>query len=129
MPIRSISTEKAPRAIGPYSQAVVANGFVFVAGQLPIDPLTGQIVSGDISSQTKRVLENISCILEAAGTSLDQVVKTTIFLRDLGQFDAVNEAYGQYFSENRPARATVEVSRLPKGAEIEIEAVAVFPKA
>lgn len=124
MAIRSISTEKAPQAIGPYSQAIVANGLVFVAGQIPLDPQTGQIVDGNIASQARRVLENIRSILKAAGTDLDKVLKTTIFLRDLKHFDAVNAVYGEYFSEHRPARSTVEVSGLPKGAGIEIEVIA-----
>lgn len=122
--MQHISTEKSPQAIGPYSQAIVANGFVFVAGQLPIDPRTGQIMSGGIVSQTSQAMENIGCILEAAGTGLDRVVKATIFLKDLGNFDAVNEVYGRYFSATRPARSTVEVSRLPRDAGIEIEVIA-----
>ena len=121
---RVISTDKAPAAIGPYSQAIVANGFVFVSGQIPIDPATGQIEPGGIAEQAKRVLENLKAVLEAAGSSLADVVKTTIYITDLSNFAVVNEVYGGYFEIDPPARATVEVCRLPKDALIEIEAVA-----
>ncbi len=119
-----ISTSEAPRAIGPYSQAIRAGSFVFVSGQIPIEPTTGEMVSGDIQSQTRRVMENIKAVLEAAGGSLNSIVKTTIFLKSLEDFNSVNEIYGSFFKDAPPARATVEVSNLPKGARIEIEAVA-----
>ena len=120
-----IRTEKAPAAIGPYSQAIAASGFVFVAGQIPIDPATGAFVAGGIEEQTDRVLTNIKAILEAAGSSMDKVVKTTVFLADLSDFDAMNRVYGRYFEgAEPPARATVQVSRLPKGALVEIDAIA-----
>jgi 2-iminobutanoate/2-iminopropanoate deaminase len=119
-----IRTEEAPPAIGPYSQAIVANGLVFVAGQIPLDPHTGQTVPGDIRVQTRRVLENLKAVLAAAGSSMDRVVKTTVFLVDLNDFGAMNEIYGDYFRESPPARSTVQVARLPRGAAVEIEAVA-----
>lgn len=121
---KTISTSKAPQAIGPYSQAIQAGSFIFISGQIPIDPVSGELLSGDINSQTKRVLDNIKGVLEAIGSSLDSVVKTTIYLRNLGDFNSVNEVYGSYFKKEPPARATVEVSRLPKEAGVEIEAVA-----
>jgi 2-iminobutanoate/2-iminopropanoate deaminase len=121
---RVIKTEQAPPAIGPYSQAVVANGLVFAAGQIPLDPRTGQPVLGDVRVQTRRVLENLKAVLEAAGSSMDKVVKTTVFLRDLNDFGAMNEIYGEYFRENPPARSTVQVVKLPRDAAVEIEAVA-----
>lgn len=121
---RIVRTDDAPPAIGPYSQAVVAGGFVFAAGQVPLDPRTGQIVPGDIRLQTRRVMENLKAVLEAAGSSMDKVVKTTVFLRDLNDFGIMNEIYGQYFQENPPARSTVQVARLPREAAVEIEVVA-----
>ena len=121
---RVIKTEAAPPAIGPYSQAIVANGLIFAAGQLPLDPRTAQLVVGDVRVQTKRVLENLKAVLEAAGSSMDKVVKTTVFLRDLNDFGAMNEIYGQFFQENPPARSTVEIVRLARDAVVEIEAVA-----
>jgi 2-iminobutanoate/2-iminopropanoate deaminase len=121
---RVIKTEQAPPAIGPYSQAIAANGFVFAAGQIPLDPRTGQPVLGDVRVQTRRVLDNLKAVLEAAGSSMDQVVKTTVFLRDLNDFGAMNEIYGEYFKESPPARSTVQVVKLPRDASVEIEAVA-----
>lgn len=119
-----ISTEQGPKAIGPYSQAIRANGFVFVSGQIPIDPRTQQMVEGDVARQTARVLENLKGIVEGAGSSLARVVKTTVYLKDLGDFAAMNEVYGRYFPTNPPARATVEVARLPKEARVEIDLIA-----
>lgn len=121
----TVATKRAPGAIGPYSQAVKANGFVFVSGQLPIDPETGQIVSGDVKAQTKQVLENLKTILGASGSSLDNVVKTTVYMTDLKDFVSMNETYERFFGNNPPARATVEVARLPKDVAVEIEAIAV----
>jgi 2-iminobutanoate/2-iminopropanoate deaminase len=121
---RIVRTEEAPQAIGPYSQAVVAAGFVYTAGQLALDPHTGQLVPGDVRIQTKRVMENIKAILESAGSSLAGVVKTTIFLRDMNDFGAMNEIYGSYFQEDPPARSTVQVAKLPRDGAVEIEVVA-----
>ena len=119
-----IQTENAPAAIGPYSQAIKAGGFVFVSGQIPIDPKTGQFVAGGIAEQTERVLKNLSAVLEAAGSSLDQVVKTTVFLADMKEFAGMNEVYAKFFSEPPPARATVAAAGLPRDALVEIEVVA-----
>lgn len=119
-----ISTEEAPSAIGPYSQAVKAGHFLFVSGQLPINPETGDLVSGSIKEKTGMVIENIKVILEKAGTDLDSVVKTTIFLTDMSDFSAVNSIYTRYFGNSPPARSTMQVAALPKGAEIEMEVVA-----
>ena len=119
-----ITTSEAPKAIGPYSQAVEANGFVFVSGQIPLDPKTGALVAGDIREQTKRVMENGKAILAAAGCGMDRVVKATIYLRDMNDFTAVNEIYGSYFPSEPPARATVAVARLPKDAAVEIDLIA-----
>ena len=123
---RIVMTEEAPQAIGPYSQAVVGGGFVFAAGQLALDPHTGQLVPGDVRIQTKRVMENIKAILESAGSSLANVVKTTVFLRDLNDFGAMNEIYGSYFQEDPPARSTVQVAKLPRDGAVEIEVVALL---
>lgn len=120
-----ISTPSAPKAIGPYSQATVHDGLVYLSGQIPLDPVTGQTVSGDIAEQTERVLENLKAVLEAAGSSLDQVLKTTVFLKDMAEFPVMNEVYARYFTANPPARATVEVARLPRDVRVEIEAIAV----
>ena len=120
-----ISTENAPGAIGPYSQAVKTGGMVFCSGQIPIDVTTGEFVSGDVAEQTEQVLKNLSAVLEAAGTSLNDVVKTTVFLADMNDFTAMNEVYGKYFSENKPARATVQAAGLPRGARVEIDCIAV----
>lgn len=119
-----IHTDSAPKAIGPYSQAIVSNGLVFCSGQIPLDPTSGAIVEGGIEEQTVRVLDNLKAVLEAAGASLDSVLKTTIFVKDLNDFAKVNEIYGRYFPVNPPARATVEVARLPRDVKVEIEAVA-----
>jgi 2-iminobutanoate/2-iminopropanoate deaminase len=120
-----ISTSEAPAAIGPYSQAVRSGNLLFCSGQIPLDPKSGQIVSGDIATQTRRVLDNIGAVLKAEGLTFENIVKTTIFLTDLGDFQTVNETYGSYFKQQPPARSTVQVSALPKGAKIEIEVVAV----
>jgi len=119
-----ISTDHAPKAIGPYSQAVVWNGVVYLSGQIPLDPATGQLIGGGIAEQTVRALENLKAVLEAAGSDLPHVLKTTVFLKDMGEFAAMNEVYGRYFSENPPARATVEAARLPRDVRVEIECVA-----
>lgn len=122
---KTIVTAKAPQAIGPYSQAVEANGFVLVSGQIALDPTTGAVVPGDVKEQTKRVMENGKAILAAAGCDMDRVVKSTIYLKSMGDFAAVNEIYGSYFPAEPPARATVEVSRLPKDVAVEIDFTAV----
>ena len=119
-----ISTKDAPQAIGPYSQAIRANGFVFVSGQIPIDPATQQIVPGDVAAQTDRVFKNLSGILQAAGSSLEKVVRAGVYLKNMGDFAAMNEVYGRYFTSAPPARATVEVSRLPKDVLVEIDVIA-----
>ena len=119
-----ISTDRGPRAIGPYSQAIRANGFLFLSGQTPLDPATQQLVVGNITEQTTRVLENLKGVLEAAGSSLDRVVKTTVYLKDMNDFAAMNEVYACYFPTDPPARATVEVARLPKDARVEIDLIA-----
>jgi 2-iminobutanoate/2-iminopropanoate deaminase len=119
-----ISTPRAPAAIGPYSQAIVANGFAFLSGQIPLDPSSGSLMEGGIEEQTARVLDNLKAVLEAAGSSLGAVVKTTVYLRDMGEFTAMNAVYAKYFTENPPARATVEAARLPKDVRIEIDCIA-----
>lgn len=121
----TISTENAPGAIGPYSQAVKVGDFVFCSGQIPIDPQTGDFVSDDVSEQTEQVLKNLTAVLQAAGTDLNGVVKTTVFLADMNDFAAMNEIYARYFAENKPARATVQAARLPRDARVEIECIAV----
>jgi 2-iminobutanoate/2-iminopropanoate deaminase len=123
---QSVSTPLAPKAIGPYSQAIRAGALLFVSGQVPIDPDTGYVVDGDITAQTHRVFQNLGAILKAAGASFDQVVRTTVFLADMNDFAEMNEVYGSYFSTPAPARATVQVSRLPKDAHIEIDLIASF---
>jgi 2-iminobutanoate/2-iminopropanoate deaminase len=120
----TIQTGEAPAAIGPYSQAVVAGGFVFVSGQIPIDPATGEFVPGGVAEQTEQVMRNLASILSAAGSSILDVVKTTVFLADMSDFAAMNEVYGRYFPEDPPARATVQAARLPRDARVEIEVVA-----
>ncbi len=120
-----ISTGAAPKAIGPYSQAIAWNGLIFLSGQIPLDPVSGQVVEGDIADQTERVLENLKAVLESAGSSLEAVVKTTVYLKDMAEFPVMNGVYGRYFTANPPARATVEVARLPRDVRVEIEAIAV----
>ena len=120
-----ISTENAPGAIGPYSQAVKTGGMVYCSGQIPIDIATGEFVSGGVAEQTEQVLKNLSAVLEAAESSLNNVVKTTVFLADMNDFTAMNEVYAKYFSENKPARATVQAAGLPRGARVEIDCIAV----
>lgn len=122
--MESIQTGHAPQAIGPYSQAVKVGGFVFCSGQIPLDPVTMQVIEGDARAQTERVLSNLRAVLEAAGSSLEQVVKTTVFLLDMNDFVAMNEVYATFFSNNRPARSTVQVARLPRDVRVEIEVVA-----
>ena len=119
-----IQTDAAPQAIGPYSQAIKVNGFVFASGQIPLDPATMQIIEGDVKVQTQRVLANLQAVLEGAGSSLDRVVKTTVFLADMADFGAMNEVYAGFFGESRPARSTVEVARLPRDARVEIDVIA-----
>lgn len=121
----TISTENAPGAIGPYSQAVKTGNMVFCSGQIPIDPATGEFVSNDVAEQTRQVLVNLSAVLKAAGTDLNNVVKTTVFLADMNDFTAMNEIYAEFFNENKPARATVQAARLPRDARVEIECIAV----
>ncbi|MGC9971771.1 MAG: RidA family protein [Bryobacteraceae bacterium] len=122
---QTIATAQAPKAIGPYSQAVTWNGLAFLSGQIPLDPATGQIVEGDIAVQTERVLDNLTAVLEACGSSLAQVLKTTVYLKDMGEFPRMNEVYARHFPENPPARATVEVARLPRDVRVEIDAIAI----
>jgi 2-iminobutanoate/2-iminopropanoate deaminase len=119
-----VATEGAPAAIGPYSQAVTAQGWVFCSGQIALDPDTGEVVGGDVGAQTDRVMRNLAAVLEAAGASLSSVVKTTVFLSDMADFQAMNEVYGRHFGEHRPARATVQAAGLPKAVKVEIECVA-----
>ena len=123
---QAIRTDRAPKAIGPYEQAIVANGFVFTAGQIPLDPKTGNIVEGGIAAQTRQVLENLRAVLEAAGASMDSVVKATVFLKNMSDFAAMNEVYSEYFATSKPARSTVAVAELPRGALVEIDLCAVL---
>jgi 2-iminobutanoate/2-iminopropanoate deaminase len=120
----SVQTENAPKAIGPYQQAIKANGFIYTAGQIPIDPKTANLVEGDISAQTRQVLENLKAVLEAGGSALDRVVKATVFLKNMADFAPMNEVYAQYLGSAKPARSTVAVAELPRGALIEIDLVA-----
>jgi 2-iminobutanoate/2-iminopropanoate deaminase len=124
MSLQTISTAGAPKAIGPYSQGISTNGFLFTAGQVALDPSTGELVAGGIAEQTQRALENLRAVLKAAGSSLEQVVKTTVFLVDMADFSDMNEVYGRVFGSHRPARSTVAVAALPKGARVEIEVIA-----
>jgi 2-iminobutanoate/2-iminopropanoate deaminase len=121
-----VLTDRGPKPIGPYSQAIKANGFLFASGQVPIDPKTNEFIGGDIQQQTERVLENVKGLLEAAGSNLHHVVKTTVFLKDMNDFTAMNEVYGRYFTSAPPARSTVAVAGLPKGALLEIEVIALI---
>ena len=123
--LRAVQTDKAPKAIGPYSQAIVAGDLVFCAGQVALDPKSGEVVSGDIREQVRRVLDNLAAVLDAAGSGMDRVVKTTVFLTDFAEFGAMNEVYAERFGAHRPARSTVQISFLPRGARIEIECIAV----
>jgi 2-iminobutanoate/2-iminopropanoate deaminase len=120
-----VATERAPGAIGPYSQAIRAGDFVFCSGQIPLDPKTQALIEGDVAAQTRQVMDNLQAVLEAAGASFAEVVKTTIYLKDMSDFAAVNQVYGERFEKNPPARATVEVARLPKDARVEIDAIAI----
>ncbi len=119
-----VATKEAPQAIGPYSQAIKTGGFVFSSGQIAIDPATGNVINGDVAAQTDRVMKNLAAVLAAAGSSLSKVVKTTVFLKSMGDFATMNEVYGRHFGSNRPARSTVEVARLPKDVLVEIEVIA-----
>jgi 2-iminobutanoate/2-iminopropanoate deaminase len=119
-----VSTPQAPKAIGPYSQAVIHNGIVYLSGQIPIDPATNQLIEGDVVAQTHRVLTNLKAVLEAAGSSLESVLKTTVFLKEMADFPKMNEVYGQYFSANPPARSTVQAAKLPRDVSVEIDAIA-----
>lgn len=123
-----ISTNNAPKAIGPYSQAIRAGGFVFASGQVAIDPATQQVITGDVAAQTDRVLKNLAGILEAAGSGIESVVRCTVFLKNMGDFSAMNEVYGRYFTASPPSRSTVEVSRLPKDVLVEIDAIGILRK-
>ncbi|MBL8178903.1 MAG: RidA family protein [Bryobacterales bacterium] len=120
-----VATDRAPKAIGPYSQATQYNGVVYLSGQIPLDPVTMQVIEGDVAAQTERVMENLKAVLEAAGSSFAQVLKTTVYLKDMGEFAKMNEVYGRYFPDNPPARATVEVARLPRDVRVEIECIAI----
>lgn len=119
-----IATKHGPSAIGPYSQAIRANGFIFISGQVAFDPATGQLIEGDIAAQTDRVLQNLKAIVEAAGSSLDKAVRTTVFLKDMGEFAKMNEVYARFFPSTPPARSTVEVARLPRDVRVEIDLIA-----
>jgi len=121
---KQVQTDKAPKAIGPYSQGIVANGFVFVSGQIPIDPATGELNTGTIEEQTRQVLKNLGAVLAAAGSSYEDVVKATVFLQDMNDFSKMNAVYGEFFTPPHPARAAVQVARLPRDVKVEIEAVA-----
>ena len=122
--LKTVVTDQAPDAIGPYSQGIVVHGLVFTAGQIPLDPATMELVQGDISAQTERVMQNVQGVLQAAGADLSTVVKTTVFLRDMGDFTAMNEVYGRWFGDHKPARSTVQAARLPRDVAVEIEAIA-----
>ena len=121
-----ISTDQAPTPVGPYSQAIIAGEFVFTAGQIPMDPVTGRLLEGDIQEQTRQVLSNVKAVLQAAGTSLDKVVKVTVFLQDMGDFKAMNEVYAEFFVREPPARSAIQAAALPLGVGVEIEAIALI---
>jgi 2-iminobutanoate/2-iminopropanoate deaminase len=123
---QAVSSASAPKAIGPYSQAIRAGSLLFLSGQIPLDPETGQLIEGDIAAQTRRVFENLKAVLEAAGATFDHVVRTTVYVADMNDFAAVNEVYGTYFSSPAPARATIQAARLPKDARVEIDLIASF---
>lgn len=123
---RPVNTHRAPAAVGPYTQAIVADNFVFVSGQIPLDPTSGEMVEGGVEGQTRQVLRNIAAILVEANSSMDRVVRATVYLTDLGEFEAMNRVYGEVFTGTRPARVCVEVSKLPKGARVEIDAIAIL---
>lgn len=123
-----LSTTKAPAAIGPYSQGVKVGNFMFTSGQIAFNPETGELVQGDIQAETKQVLENVKAILEAANTSLENVVKATVFIKDMNDFNKINEIYAQYFTDRQPARSCIEIARLPKDARVEIEVIAIIPE-
>jgi 2-iminobutanoate/2-iminopropanoate deaminase len=127
VPLKTVATDKAPSAIGPYSQGIVAGGFLFTAGQIALDPRNGQVIQGDVRAQTERVLENLAAVLAAAGASWRHVVKTTVFLHDMNDFPVVNEIYGKLLGDARPARSTVQVAGLPRGVLVEIDAIAELP--
>ncbi|MGB9729814.1 MAG: RidA family protein [Thermoprotei archaeon] len=122
-----IFTEKAPKPIGPYSQGVCASSFLFISGQIPIDPVTGQLIEGDFTTKVRRVLDNLKNIVEAAGGSLKNIIKVNVYLRDIGKFSEFNSVYSEYFLEDPPARSVVEVSNLPRGVDLEVEAIAFIP--
>jgi 2-iminobutanoate/2-iminopropanoate deaminase len=124
---RAVSSSSAPEAIGPYSQAIRAGSFLFLSGQIPLDPATGKMVEGDIAAQTHRVFKNLQAVLEAGGASFDNVVRTTVYVADMNDFAAINDVYGTYFSAPAPARATIQAARLPKDARVEIDVIAVVP--
>ena len=125
--MKTVATNNAPKAIGPYSQAIVHNGLAYLSGQIPLDPATGQLVEGDIAAQTARVLENLKAVLEACGSGLPRVLKTTVYIKDMAEFARMNEVYAKYFSDNPPARSTIEAARLPRDARVEIDAIAIVP--
>lgn len=127
MTLKTVHTEHAPAAIGPYSQGIVANGFLFTAGQIPLDPNTGQIVAGSVAAQTERVMANLAAVLATVGASWKDVVKTTVFLQDMADFPVVNEVYAKTLGDARPARSTVQVSALPRGVQVEIDAIVAIP--
>ena len=121
-----IATNTAPQAVGPYSQAVAANGFLFVSGQIPLDPATGQLVAGEIEAQAERVLQNLAALVSAGGSSMDRVVRTTVFLKDMGEFARMNAVYARFFPSQPPARSTVEVARLPRDVKVEMDLIALL---
>jgi 2-iminobutanoate/2-iminopropanoate deaminase len=123
----AIHSDHAPKAIGPYSQAILHNGLAYLSGQIPLDPATGQLITGDIAAQTERVLENLKAVLAACGSSLDAVLRTTVYLADMADFPAMNEVYARYFTHPAPARSTIQAAALPRGARVEIDCIAIAP--